>query len=220
MSFVLRPPYRIETERLVLRPWALEDAPALGAALAQSREHLLPWMAWARDEPAPRAALLDRIRRFRAQFDLGTDFVLGIFDRESGAVVGGTGLHHRVGPLAAEIGYWVHVDHVGRGIATEVAAALTQVGLGPLPYLKLEIRVVPENRASAAIPRRLGYRLDGLLRSHVPGAAPTDPWRDAELHSLLRGELAGSAAAQHARLVRVLDAGGEEMSPTGSAVRP
>lgn len=206
MSLVPRPAYTIRTRRLRLRPWEPTDAPALSAALAESREHLSPWLAWARDEPLPTAQRVDRIRRFRAQFDLGSDFTYGVFDAATGAVLGGAGLHHRVGPAAAEIGYWIHVAHTGQGLATEVAAALSLVGLRSLPYQKLEIRVVPDNEASARIPRRLGFRLDGLSRAAVPGVERSDPWRPLEVHSLLRIELAASGCPAQAAGCTALDA--------------
>ena len=40
-------PSRIETERLVLRPWSSEDLEALHEALTESVEHLKPWIPWA-----------------------------------------------------------------------------------------------------------------------------------------------------------------------------
>ena len=45
------PPYRIVTERLVLRTWEPRDAPLLKEAVDSSIDHLLPWMPWAAHEP-------------------------------------------------------------------------------------------------------------------------------------------------------------------------
>ena len=45
------PPYRIVTERLVLRCWEPRDAPLLKEAVDSSIDHLLPWMPWAAHEP-------------------------------------------------------------------------------------------------------------------------------------------------------------------------
>ena len=81
-------PYRIEIEDgPVVRCWDPRDAPLLKDAVDSSLEHLRRWMPWAYDEPQEvdqKAALL---RRFRGQFDLGQDFVFGIFaaGRERGA---------------------------------------------------------------------------------------------------------------------------------------
>jgi RimJ/RimL family protein N-acetyltransferase len=121
------PPYRIETPRLVLRCWEPRDAPLLKDALDSSLEHLRPWMPWARYEPEPLEAKVDLLRRFRGSFDLGQDFVYGIFSREESEVLGGTGLHTRVGDDAFEIGYWIRASRTREGLATEAAAALTRV---------------------------------------------------------------------------------------------
>ena len=63
------------------------------------------------------------------------------------------------GPEALEIGYWIRADAVGQGYATESTAALTRVAFEVVDVERVEIRCVPENRASAAIPRKLGYSL-------------------------------------------------------------
>ena len=46
------PPYRIVTERLVLRCWEPRDAAALKEAVDASLDHLRPWMPWAQQRAA------------------------------------------------------------------------------------------------------------------------------------------------------------------------
>ena len=65
-----------------------------------SKEHLLPWMPWAQSEPSDLATNLALIRARHAEFDTDQDYVYGIFDRANSAVVGGTGLHARIGKNA------------------------------------------------------------------------------------------------------------------------
>ena len=89
-------------------------------------------MPWAKEEPLPVERQVEKLLRFRGHFDLDEDFVYGVFDPVSGAVLGGTGLHPRGGPGGLEIGYWIHVDHVGRGYATELTAAPPCSGPGRL----------------------------------------------------------------------------------------
>ena len=62
----------------------------------------------------------DRAKRLR---ESGGEAVYGAFVGDE--VVGSCGLHRRSGPEVLEIGYWVHVDHLGRGYASEIAATLT-----------------------------------------------------------------------------------------------
>ena len=109
-------------------------------------------------------------------------------------MLGGTGLHTRVGDGAFEIGYWVRSSRIGRGIATAAAAALTKVGIELGGADRIEIHVDPENEASCRIPRRLGYVEEGILRRRLPSSGGA-PRRDAIVFSLLAEDLAASPAA-------------------------
>ena len=188
------PPYRIRTQRLVLRCWDPGDAPRLKAAVDSSLEHLRPWMHWAAHEPQPLEEKVGLLRQFRAQFDLGEDFVYGVFSRDESEVVGGSGLHTRVGDEAFEIGYWIRADRVGEGLATEAAGALTWVAFELCGADRVEIRVDPANARSAAIPRKLGFREEATLRRRLP-AVGEPGFRDVTIYSLLRDDLPGTPVA-------------------------
>jgi RimJ/RimL family protein N-acetyltransferase len=187
------PAYRIETARLVIRCWNPIDAPLLQVAVAQSRDHLRPWMLWAPDEPEDLQTVLERLRRFRGLFDLGQDFVYGIFNADETQVLGGTGLHPRVGDEAREIGYWIHQDYLNQGLATEASAALVKAGFEIDRVQRIEIRCAVENVRSAAVPRKLGFTLEGTLRQRLPARDGT--LRDCMLWTILRSEYPMSPAA-------------------------
>jgi RimJ/RimL family protein N-acetyltransferase len=168
-----RPPERIGGEGIVLRRPRPEDGDALAEAIAASLEHLRPWMAWADDAattPERRAAYLERVEQ---GWESGSDFAFLVLDPDERAVVGAAGLHRRIGPRAIEIGYWVHVDHLGRGVATAVARALTDAALALPDVDRVEIHCDEANVRSAAIPRRLGYRLDRVEDDEVRAPAET-----------------------------------------------
>jgi RimJ/RimL family protein N-acetyltransferase len=187
----LQLPYRIATERLVLRCWEPRDAPLLKDAVDSSIDHLLPWMPWAADEPQTvdeKAALL---RTFRGNFDLGVDFVYGIFSRDEAEALGGTGLHTRIGPEALEIGYWIRASRAGEGLTTEATAALTRVAFELTDRERVEIRCDPANERSRAIPRKLGYVEEATLRHRLHYPEP----RDIVVYSLFREDFPSSPAA-------------------------
>lgn len=188
------PAYRIETPRLVVRCWEPRDAPLMKSAIDASLDHLRPWMPWANQHPAPIEKHVERCRSNRGNFDLGHDFVFAVFDRDEKNVLGGTGLHTRLGDGAREIGYWVHVDHIGRGIATELSAALTKVGFLVEGLERIEIHCDPANARSASVPRKLGYTLDATLRrrSQTTDGKP----RDTMVWSMLHDEFGASPAAK------------------------
>jgi RimJ/RimL family protein N-acetyltransferase len=189
------PPYRIATERLVVRCWDPRDAPLLKEAIDVSLDHLRPWMPWAQHEPQTLGQKVELLRRFRGQFDLGEEFVYGIFDAEESEVVGGTGLHRRVGDGAFEIGYWIRAGRTREGLATEVTAALTRAAFEVCGVDRVEIRVDPANAASAGIPRKLGYREEATLRRRLPPAADESGPRDVVVFSLFADEFAATPSA-------------------------
>jgi RimJ/RimL family protein N-acetyltransferase len=194
---VLRtPPYRIETERLVIRCYDPEDAPLLKAAVDSSIEHLLPWMPWARFEPQSVEEKVQLCRMFRGQFDLDDNYVYGIFSRDETEQLGGSGLHKRANAESLEIGYWVAAGAIGRGIATEVTAVLTRAGFELSGLDRIDIQVEPANERSLAIPRKLGFTEEGTLRRRLE---PQDgaPRRDSVVFSMLREELEGSPCLQY-----------------------
>lgn len=187
------PPYRILTRRLEVRCYGPGDAQALCDAMADGVAHLHPWMPWAQAEPVPVEEKVALLRTFRGRFDLDQDWVYGAFDRaRPGLLLGGTGLHPRVGPGAVEIGYWVRSGHERRGIATEMASAMTRAAFGHLALARAEIRCDVRNLPSAAIARKLGYREEGCLR----GRSTAVGGGDQQVFGMIAAEYPSSPAAQ------------------------
>jgi RimJ/RimL family protein N-acetyltransferase len=187
------PAYRVRTPRLLLRCWDPADAPLLLQAVAESLEHLRPWMPWAHQEPESLQTKVNRLRGFRAEFDLGTNFVYAIFDPDERQVIGGTGLHPRVGPGALEIGYWIHVNQIGKGYATEAAGALTRVAFEVEGVRRVEIHCDPANEKSAAVPRKLGFTHEATLRAR--SLTPEGEERDTMIWSMLAAEFRATPVA-------------------------
>lgn len=208
MSDLEGPAYRILTDRLEIRCWEPADAAALKRAIDDSLEHLRPWMPWAAHEPEPLQDKVERLRGFRALFDRDEDYVYGIFERGSGQVIGGTGLHLRGGPRGREIGYWLRADRQGRGLMTEAVAALTKVAFEVDDVRWVEIRCQPDNDRSAAIPRRLGFMHEATLAGRADGAEDGQP-RDVLVFTMMGEGYAGSACEFAA--AEAYGAGGERL---------
>jgi ribosomal-protein-serine acetyltransferase len=142
---------------LTLRRWIQEDAEKLDRAVAESVEHLRPWMPWVTQEPLPieqRRTLIDGWER---EWLAGGDVVVGIFI--DGAVAGGCGLHRRIGPGGLEIGYWTAKSFLRQGTATAAARLLTDAGFACSEITRVEIHHDQANQASAGVPRKLGFEL-------------------------------------------------------------
>jgi RimJ/RimL family protein N-acetyltransferase len=173
-----RLPQRVEGRGLLLRRWDVDDAEALGAAVAASAEHLRRWMPWMAAEPLPLRARRGLLSRWQREWEAGGDSVLGLF--VGGEVAGSFGLHRRRGPETVELGYWVHVDHLRRGLATRAAGLLSEAALAVAGISRVEIHHDKANTASAGVPRALGYEFLGEQpdRPEAPGEVGIDcGWR-------------------------------------------
>jgi RimJ/RimL family protein N-acetyltransferase len=166
-----RLPDLVTTERLVLRTWTAEDAEPLGTAITASLDHLLPWMPWAAAEPVPLEDRRALIATWDKEWQSGGDVVFGVF--LNGTVIGGTGLHRRIGPAALEIGYWIHADFTRQGYATEVSAALTTLAFTVDGIERVEIPHDGANVASAGVPRTLGYERAGEKSAEIVAPSET-----------------------------------------------
>lgn len=164
MTTSLRIPYRLHSERLVIRCWEPIDAPLMHAAVTESLDHLRPWMPWAKHGAGSLDDRVQRMRQWRADFDLDRDYTFAIFDSAEKTVLGSSGLHRRSARAdTLEIGYWVHVNHIGRGVASETTRTLTYAALRWFGATRVEIHCDPKNVRSARVPQKLGYQHETTL---------------------------------------------------------
>jgi len=200
------PPYRIETERLVVRCYEPRDAALLKDAIDTSLEHLRAWMPWAEGEPQTLEEKIELARAFRSAFDANENFVMGIFSADETEQIGGTGLHPRNEPGGLEIGYFIRASATRQGFISESTAALTRVGFEICGADRIEIRIEPGNEASFGIPRKLGFVEEATLRRRLPGREG-GPLRDVTIFTMFREDLDPALAPD----IRVYDARGGQL---------
>jgi RimJ/RimL family protein N-acetyltransferase len=163
---------------LVLRRLTVADAAAVATAVAENLEHLRPWMPWADADSANERFQRRRIAEADTQWARGADFGYGLFADDDRRLLGAFGLTARRGPRTLEIGYWLRADVTGRGLATRAVEALTDVAVNQPGVERVLVYCDEANHASAAIPRRLGYRLDRIVA--VPPEATAETGRQLE----------------------------------------
>ena len=143
---------------LRLERWRPDRVDEVLDAVRASLPDLQQWMPWAQTMPT-REEQFQALANGEAAFDAGTDFNYLVRECDTGEMVGGSGLHRRIGPNAIEIGYWVRSDRHGRGYATAAAGALTDAAFTHLADVeRVEIHMDRANLASARIPEKLGFR--------------------------------------------------------------
>jgi RimJ/RimL family protein N-acetyltransferase len=169
-TFPAAPPEVIDLGGARLVRWRPERAAASVAAINASLDHLSPWMAWA-GEPATEAGLATFLAAGEELWEQRKDFGYAIVEAEGEQVLGGCGLHGRLGRTGLEIGYWVHVDHTGQGLATRASRALTDAAFAIDGVEVVRIQCEDVNVRSARVPEKLGYRFQGVS---VPEGGPCD----------------------------------------------
>lgn len=157
----------LTTPRLVVRAFRPDDAEALYATVADSREHIARWLLWT-DQHGSVADSRAFIEQAREQWQQAQDFTFGVFARDSGALLGGLGLHPRAWNVPFfEVGYWLAASAEGNGYMTEAASALVDYAIRDLGALRVEIHCDALNTRSAAVARRLGFTQEALFRKHM-----------------------------------------------------
>jgi ribosomal-protein-serine acetyltransferase len=137
-------------------------APALFKVVERERAQLREWLPWV-DATRSEEDSLSFIRSVLEQFVTNHGFAAGIWNEDR--LAGTVGLH-RIDWLnrRVEIGYWLAREFQGRGVMTDACRALVAHLFGELELNRVEIRCAAGNTKSSAIPRRLGFTLDGTLR--------------------------------------------------------
>ncbi len=157
-------PTELRGERILLRPFRDDDAPALWEAVDSSRDHLKRWMPWVNEHNSPDFSR-EYIRKMQAKWTLRDDFPMGIWRLTDGRLLGATGLHRIDWNVPAmESGYWLRPEAIGQGYTTEAVCLLRDFAFNHLRAERLEIRCDAQNAPSAAVPRRLAFVHEATLR--------------------------------------------------------
>lgn len=162
-----RPAEDLSAGDVTLRRWRSGDAELAYCLVTGTIEHLRPFMPWAEDYSRESAA--EFVQGCERDWESGAAFNYLI--SLNGEPTGSAGLMARVGPGGLEIGYWVHQDRTGRGVATAAARALTEAAFGLPGVGRVEIKHDLNNAASGQVPRKLGYARVGT----APGGQPLAP---------------------------------------------
>ena len=167
---------------VLLRRLRPDEAPTIFAAVEANRDRLNPWMPWAGHTRSvqDQQAWLDKVLSAEDNYD-GT----GLF--VDGRYGGGIGL--TVGPfgVGGEIGYWVTREFEGRGYVTRGVEAFIAMGFEELGLHRIVIRAGVDNVRSRAIPERLGFTQEGVMRGEGKGSDEYG-FHDLVVYGLLEDE--------------------------------
>ena len=179
---------------LHLRLLETGDAPVLYDLIERCREYLAEWLPW-----VPHVVDAEGCRSFiesvRNQNAAENGFSAGIWrDRE---LLGVIGLHYiDKANRITSIGYWLGEQYQGQGIMTRSCRELVDYVFADLGLNRVEIRCAVANRKSRAIPERLNFAQEGLLRE---AELLNGSFVEAALYSVLAKEWPGTEGHQRGR---------------------
>ncbi|KRF10182.1 acetyltransferase [Paenibacillus sp. Soil766] len=178
-------PEAFESRRLLIRAPILDDGIKVNEAIRESMEELIPWMPWAQTMPTLEESEAN-IRKARLKFLERSDMRLLILLKETGELIGSSGLHNIDWNIRRfEIGYWVRSSFGGQGYMTEAVEAILNFAIQELQANRVEIRCDSKNIRSYRVAERLGFTLEGIIRNDdlsVDGSL-----RDTMVFSKVRG---------------------------------
>jgi ribosomal-protein-serine acetyltransferase len=164
----------------VLRRLVPDDLEDLWVVVERERERLGVWMPWIAG-----AKTIEDERSWLESVSANEGSLEGCGVFLDGRYVGGVGLMPGPYGVAAEIGYWIDVEHEGRGLVTRAVRVLIDIGFGEWEVNRIVIRAGLENLRSRAIPERLGFTREGIERG---GGRGTGGYHDLVVYSMLREE--------------------------------
>lgn len=159
------------------------DAAELYELVQRDRARLSQWLAWAAGQTQEQT--LRFIRSTHRQLAKNDGFTMALLAHDR--IVGVAGFHAIDWPnRAASLGYWLSEDEQGRGTMTDAVRALTRHAFTQWNLNRVEIRADVENARSRAIPERLGFQQEGVLRQAY--RVSDDHFSDDAVYSLLASE--------------------------------
>jgi RimJ/RimL family protein N-acetyltransferase len=178
---MLRPTYPLVTERLLIRPFTIDDLDDVAAY--RSLSSVARYVYWDPIDPDGVRALL---RDFVTRTELLGEGAITLAIELDKTVIGETVLFWRSREhLQGEIGYVLNPAYNGRGYATEAAREMLRLGFDELGLHRIFGRIDARNDASARVLERLGMRREAHL---IENEMVKGEWTDEMVYAMLRRE--------------------------------
>lgn len=180
-------PVHLAGQRVTLREFGEHDVDQ--AATINGDDRVTRWLSFdSRTQEQTAALIAGSIER--AQLQPRAEYYLAVVQPGDDTVIGFARLGLD-GVNAAKLGYAIHADYWGHGYATDACRAMLDFGFRQLNLHRISAAIGPENAASIAVVKHLGFRYEGTIRDHV---FTNGAWRDSQLYSLLDHEWKALAA--------------------------
>ena len=172
----------LETERLVLRPFGLDDAAEVQRlagdwAVADTTANI--------PHPYEDGMAGEWITKHQDAFAVGQKVTFAVTRRPDGGLVGAISLMDISEGHQAALGYWIGRPYWNHGFCTEAGRAILRYAFTELALLRVHACHMSRNPASGRVMQKLGMVHEGLRRQH---AIRWDRCEDIVLYGILKGE--------------------------------
>lgn len=172
----------LTTERLILRPFALTDAPIV-QQLANDRTIAETTMTI--PHPYEDGMAEQWIRTHPEKFATQKSVTFAMIIREDTMLCGAIGLALTLEHSRAELGYWVGLPYWGQGYCTEAAQAVITYGFTVLDLNRIYAMHFMRNPASGRVMQKIGMSYEGCMRQH---SRKWNHFEDLACYGLIRSD--------------------------------
>lgn len=160
-----------------------EHAEELFRAIDENREYLNRFLPWVKHTKIL-SDTVSYLWQSTENYIQGIELTYNIF--RNSTIIGRIGIHQidKVNHNAS-IGYWLVQDEQGQGIISKACYCLLKIAFEDLGFQRMEILTATNNAKSTAIPQRLGFTHEGVLRQMEKHE---NIYFDLNIFSLLRQE--------------------------------
>ncbi len=159
-------PLKLETERLMLRaPLQAGEGEMVRQAIGDSFNELKSWLSLFQEPPTVEETEV-MLKNAHINFLKRESFRFLIFDKGGNDFIGTTSLHNIDWNIPkCEVGYCINTKYSGNGYMTEAVKEMVNFVLNHLEFKRIGIKCDSTNLKSRAIPEKLGFVLEGILRN-------------------------------------------------------
>jgi len=154
----------LETDRLVLRRFTLDDAPTVQRLAGDKK---IADTTTNVPHPYEDGMAEEWINTHELRYKEGTLLNFAITLRNSGDLVGAIGLIIQPAHFLAELGYWIGKPYWGAGYCTEAARAVIEYAFQVLKLNKISASFMIRNPASGRVMEKLAMKSEGAFRQHI-----------------------------------------------------
>lgn len=171
----------LKIEDYELRVIPIEDAEMLYNTMQENADYLSEYLDFVSNITLEAEKMA--INTWQDMFMKGMGFEGGIYYKDR--LIGMCGIRISRYDDRGEIGYWLSPEYTGKGIMTKMVQGVMNTGFKAYGLNKITIMCADTNIKSQGIPKRLGFKFDGILRQHQK---LRNEYRDLYVFSILQKE--------------------------------